>query len=128
MQSDELTVRVGQLRSPKTRARFAYALRGAVETADRPPSLIRRREIQANRALLLALSEPPAEGPVSLQGLAMVSILLGDGSRPVDHSHAAVPLGVAAARALVALERELRVPLRPSRGCLAGWQSAWDAN
>ena len=32
----------------------------------------------------------------------MVSILLGDGSSPVYNSHAAVPLGVAAARALVA--------------------------
>ena len=103
MQSDELSLRVGQLRSPKTRARFAYALRGAVETADRPPtlppSLIRRREIQANGALLLALSERLAEGPVSLPGLAMVSLLLGDGSSPVYHSHAAAPLGVAAAKA-----------------------------
>ena len=61
MQSDELSLRVGQLRSAKRRARLACALRGAVELADRPlmmpPAPIRRREIQANRELLLELAE-----------------------------------------------------------------------
>jgi hypothetical protein len=36
MQSDELSLRVGQLRSAKHRARLACALRGAVELAARP--------------------------------------------------------------------------------------------
>ena len=110
MQTDELSLRVGQLRSAETRTSFACALRGAVETAYKPPtlpsSLIRRREIQANGALLLELSERLAEGPVSIQGLAMVSVLLGDGSSPLFHKHATAPLSVAAAEALVALERE----------------------
>ena len=109
MQNDELSLRVGQLRSPKTRTRFACALRQAVETADRPPtlppSLIRRREIQANGPLLLELSERLTEGPVSIQGLALVSLLLGDGSSPLYHKDAASPLSVAAAEALVVLER-----------------------
>jgi hypothetical protein len=110
MQSDELSLRVGQLRTPKTRTRFACALLQAVETADRPPtlppSLIRRREIQANGALLLELSQRLAEGPVSIQGLALVSLLLGDGSSPLYYKHAASTLSVAAAEALVVLERD----------------------
>jgi hypothetical protein len=110
MESDELSLRVGQLRSPKTRARFACALRGAVDTADRPPqmppSLIRRREVRANRALLLELAERLAEGPVSIEGIAMVSVLLGDASSPLYHKQAATPLGAAAAEALVTLERD----------------------
>ena len=60
MDSDELSLRVGQLGSARSRARLACALRGAVEVADRQPepfgmprSQIRRAEIRASRELLL---------------------------------------------------------------------------
>jgi hypothetical protein len=110
-ESDELSLRAGQLRSPKTRALFACALRGAVEAAagrrpQVPPSLIRRPAIRANRALLLELSERLTEGPVAIEGLAMVSVLLGDGSSALYYERAKRPLSVAAADALVALGRD----------------------
>jgi hypothetical protein len=112
MLSDELSLRVGQLRSAKGRARLACALRGAVELAARPieqlvmpPSPIRRREIQANRELLLELAERLTRGPVCAQGLAMTWLLVGDGSSPLYREHARHPLRVAASEALTALER-----------------------
>lgn len=115
MQSDELSLRVGRLRSAKNRARLACALRGAVETADRPanplrlpPSLIRRREIRANRELLLELADrlddDSASGPPGVQGLAMTSLLIGDGSSPIYHEDPQRPLRLATFEALVALE------------------------
>jgi hypothetical protein len=109
-ESDELSLRAGQLRSPKTRARVACALRGAVEASGRrpqvPPSLIRRPAIRANRALLLELSERLTEGPVAIEGLAMVSVRLADGSSALYYERAKRPLSVAAADALVALGRD----------------------
>ena len=112
MQSDELSLRVGQLRSAKRRARLACALRGAVELAARPidqlmmpPAPIRRREIQANRDLLLELAERVRSGPVCARGLAMTSLLVGDGSSPLYREDARRPLSVAAFEALTALER-----------------------
>ena len=63
MTSDELSLRVGQLGSARSRRRFACTLRGAVELAERPydpvrmgPPMIRRTEIQENRELLLELA------------------------------------------------------------------------
>jgi hypothetical protein len=112
MQSDELSLRVGQLRSAKHRARLACALRGAVELAARPidqlmmpPAPIRRPEIQANRELLLELAERVCSGPVCAQGLAMTWLLVGDGSSPLYREQARRPLRVAAFEALTALER-----------------------
>jgi hypothetical protein len=112
MQSDELSLRVGQLRSAKRRARLACALRGAVELADRPidqlmmpPSPIRRHEIQDNRELLLELAERVWSGPVCTQGLAMSWLLVGDGSSPLYREDARRPLRVTAFEALTALER-----------------------
>lgn len=112
MQSDELSLRVGQLRSAKCKARLACALRGAVELAARPidrlmmpRSPIRRREIQANREPLLELAERLCDDPVDVQGLAMTSLLVGDGSSPLYWEQARRPLRVAAYEALTALER-----------------------
>jgi hypothetical protein len=112
MHSDELSLRVGQLRSAKRTARLACALRGAVELAARPPdhltmppSPVRRGEIQANRELLLALAERLDGCPDGVEGLAMVSLLISDGSSPIYHEDARRPLSVAAFEALVALER-----------------------
>jgi hypothetical protein len=112
MLSDELSLRVGQLRSAKRRARLASALRGAVELAGRPidqlmmpPSPIRRHEIQDNRELLLELAERVCSGPVCAQGLAMTWLLVGDGSSPLYREHPRRPLRVAAFEALTALER-----------------------
>ena len=78
MDSDELSLRVGQLGSARSRARLACALRGAVELADRQPepfgmprSQIRRTEIRASRELLLELAERVgSRGPVGVEGLA----------------------------------------------------------
>jgi hypothetical protein len=60
LQSDELSSRVGQLGSAKTRTRFACGLRGVVELAHRPrdplrmpPLLLHRERIPANSDLLL---------------------------------------------------------------------------
>ncbi len=64
MQSDELSLRVGQLGSAGRRARLARALREAVEVANghqaplrMPPPLLRRREVRENQELLMELAD-----------------------------------------------------------------------
>ena len=113
MDSDERSLRVGQLGSARSRARLACALRGAVELADRQPepfrvtrSQIRRTEIRANRELLLELAERVGScGPVGVEGLGMTSLLIGDGASPLYDGDARRSLAAAAFTALVALER-----------------------
>jgi hypothetical protein len=111
MQSDELSLRVGQLRSAKRRARLAVALRGAVDLANghHGPLIttrLRRREIRANQESLLALADLLRDGrPLGVQGLAMGSLLVGDRSSPLYRERARRPLRVAAFEALSALER-----------------------
>jgi hypothetical protein len=91
MQSNELSLRVGQLSSERSRRRFVCALRGAVELADTPfdplwmgPPLIRRAEVRANRELLLELADRlRGSGPLGVQGLALTSLLVGDGFSPL---------------------------------------------
>jgi hypothetical protein len=112
MQSDELSLRVGQLRSAKGRRSLACALRGAVELAYRqsdplrvPPPPI-RREIRENRALLLELTQRVRSGgTVGATGLAMISMLVRDRTSPLNSQAASRSLGVVAYGALVALER-----------------------
>src|SRR5215210_309077 len=112
MDSDELSLRVGQLGSARIRARLAGALRGVVELVDRPPepfapprSQIRRTEIRANRALLLELAERVgSSGSVGVDGLGMTSLLVGDGASPL-YDRTRRSLTVTAFTALVALER-----------------------
>jgi hypothetical protein len=113
MDSDELSLRVGQLGSSRSRARLACALRGAVELADRQPepfrmtrSQIRRTEIRANRELLLELADRVGScGPVGVEGLGMTSLLIGDGASPLYDGDARRSVTVAAFTALVALDR-----------------------
>lgn len=113
MESDELSLRVGQLGSARTRARLACALRGAVELADRQPDPlrmplgpIRRSEIRANRELLLELAERLRTArPLGVEGLAMTSLLIDDAPSPLYHDDASRSLTVTAFEALVALER-----------------------
>src|SRR5215210_1902126 len=84
MDSDELSLRVGQLGSARGRTRLACALRGAVELADRQPepfgmrrSQIRRAEIRASRELLLELAERvDFPGPIGVEGLGLTSLLI----------------------------------------------------
>ena len=112
MQSDELSLRVGQLSSARTRARLACALRAAVELADsqpdplRIPPLIRRGEVRANRELLPELAERPgSSGPLGLEGLALTSLLVGEAPSALYHKDATASLTAAAFEALAALER-----------------------
>ena len=113
MDSDELSLRVGQLGSARSRARLACALRGAVELAERQPepfsvtrSQIRRTEIRANRELLLELADRVgSSGPVGVDGLGMTSLLIGDGASPLYDGDARRSVTVAAFTALVALDR-----------------------
>jgi hypothetical protein len=116
MQSDELSLRVGQLGSAGTRARLARALSAAVELADRefdplrlPPSPIRQAEIRANRQLLLELAECLyTSRPLGVEGLAMTSLLIYDAPSPLYHTDASTSLTVAAFEAVIALERGYR--------------------
>jgi hypothetical protein len=113
MDSDELSLRVGQLSSARSRARLGCALRGAVELADRQPeplgmarSQIRRAEIRASRELLLELAERvDSRGPVAVEGLALTSLLIGDRTSPLYDGDARRSLPATAFAALVALER-----------------------
>ena len=112
MQNDELSLRLGQLDSAKTRARLARALRGAVELADRQPDTrrtppIRRSDIRANRELLLELAEClRVSRPLGGKGLAMTSQLIHDPPSPLYHEDASRSLKVIAFEALIALERD----------------------
>ena len=111
MQSDELSLRLGQLGSARSRARLAGALRRAVELADRqldPLSvpLIRRTEVRANRQLLLELAERVgSSGPLGVEGLALTSLLVGEAPSPMYHRDATASLAASALQALTALER-----------------------
>jgi hypothetical protein len=112
MDSDELSLRVGQLGSARCRARLACALRGAVELADRQPepfgmprSQIRQAEIRASRELLLELADRvDSRGPVGIEGLGLTSLLIGDRASPLYDGDARRSIPAAAFTALVALE------------------------
>jgi hypothetical protein len=89
--SDELSLRAGQLASARRRGRFACVLRGAVELADAPYDPVRlgrpaipRAQVQENRELLLELADRlRAGGFLRAQGLALTSLLVGDGLSPL---------------------------------------------
>jgi hypothetical protein len=109
MQSDELSLRVGQLGSAGTRSRLAGALRRAVEIASgRHPPLVatrlRRPEIQENENLLLTLADRLHDGePLGVEGLAMTARLVDDRSSPMYRAGASLP--DALSEVLTALER-----------------------
>jgi hypothetical protein len=110
--SDELSLRAGQLTSARRRERFACVLRGAVELADAPfdparmgPPAIRRAQVRENRDLLLELAERlRAGGLLGVQGLALTSLLVGDGVSPLFSKSAGGSLRASVNRALIALD------------------------
>lgn len=110
MQSDDLSLRVGQLGSVAHRSRLAVALRGAVEMASghHPPLIatrLRLPEIQENEELVLALAERlRGAEPLGVEGLAMTSRLVHDRSSPL-HRAGRGSLPTALSEALAALER-----------------------
>ncbi len=85
----ELAARAAQLVQPKTRRRYAGALRDLVDAVQERPAFsaavpIDRREVLASREALLSLAEDLyAPGPVEAQGVAMAIALLRDGSGPL---------------------------------------------
>jgi hypothetical protein len=110
MQSDELSLRVGQLGSSGTRSRLAAALRTAIQIAKgrRAPlttTRLRRAEIRENEALLMALVSRLREGgPLGVQGLAMTARLVNDRSGPLYRPGPGGSLQAAVVEALAALE------------------------
>lgn len=111
MQSDELSLRAGQLGSSATRSRLAVALNEAVQIANghhRPliATRLRRLEIQENDQLLLTLADRLRHGaPLGIQGLAMTARLVHDRSSPLYRSGASGSLTRTLLEALAALER-----------------------
>jgi hypothetical protein len=114
MLSDELSLRVGQLGSARTRVLFAHALREAVEMANghhRPliTRRLRRLEIQENQQPLLALADRLNDGePLGIPGLAMTARLVNDRSSPLYRAGVGGLLPATVAEALAALERGQR--------------------
>jgi hypothetical protein len=119
MQSDELSLRVGQLGSAGTRSRLAVALRRAVEVGNgRHPPLVRTRlrspEIRENEDLLLVLADRLHDGePLGVEGLAMTACLVDDRTSPMYRDGAS--LTDAVTEALTALERGHRTAGRTGR-------------
>jgi hypothetical protein len=110
--SDELSLRAGQLGSARSRGRFACILRGAVELADAPfdparlgSPAIRRAQVKESRDLLLALADRlRAGGLLGVQGLAITSLLVGDGVSPLYAKAGRGSLRTSVSRALLALD------------------------
>ena len=92
MVSDELSLRVGQLRSGRTRVRLSCELRRAVQLAngDRAPLVttrLRGPAIRENDELLLTLADRLHGGELlGVRGLAMTSRLVGHRSSPLYRS------------------------------------------
>ena len=120
LQTDELSLRAGQLGSARSRRRVACALRGTVELARRdaypvgatayPVAVaarpIRRAAVRANSELLLEIAERLCScDSVGVRGLAMALRLIEDRRGPLYRDNADRPLTVAAFEALVALDR-----------------------
>lgn len=108
VESDELSLRTGQLGSAETRDRLAAALETAVARADRPapPRASKRRdEIRVCRTLLLDLARCVRHAALSdVQGLAITALLVDDAASPLHTSRSAQSLASAAYSALFALE------------------------
>jgi len=110
--SDELSLRAGQLASVRSRGRFACVLRGAVDLADAPfdpvrlgRPVVRRAQVQENRELLSELADRlRAGGMLGVQGLAITSLLVGDGVSPLYSKAARSSLKTSVNHALLALD------------------------
>ena len=111
--SDELSLRAGQLASARSRGRLACVLRGAVALADAPFDPVRmgrpgipRAPVQDNRELLQELADRlRAGGILGVQGLAITSLLVGDGVSPLFSRAASSSLNASVNHALLALDR-----------------------
>jgi len=116
--SDELSLRAGQLASARIRGRFACVLRGAVALADAPydparlgPPVIRRAQVQENRELLLELAERlGTRRHLGVQGLALTSLLVGDGVSPLFSTAGRGSLTASVNAALLALDQAWATP------------------
>jgi hypothetical protein len=114
MQSDELSLRVGQLGSAANRSRLADALRGAVEMANgrHPPLLttrLRLAEIEANEELVLALADRlRGKEPLGVEGLAKTARLVDERSSPLRRSGPGGSLPTALSEALAGFDHGQR--------------------
>lgn len=111
MLSDELSLRAGQLGTPRTRKRLSRALIDAVDLAhgSRAPLLttrLRLPEIHDNEALLLKLARRIRDGqPLGIQGLAMTAWLVKDHASPLYRTRQSSALPATVWETLAALER-----------------------
>jgi hypothetical protein len=109
MVSDELSLRVGELRSAGTRVRLASELRRAVQmaTGHRAPLITTRLQgpaIRENDELLLTLADRLRSGePLGVRGLAMTTRLVKDRSGPLYRPGASGSLQATVLEALDAL-------------------------
>ena len=118
--SDELSLRAGQLGSARSRGRFACVLRGVVALADAPYDpvrlglpVIRRAQVRENRRLLMELADRlGVGGSLGVQGLAITSLLVGDGVSPLYSKASRGSLKESVNRALLALDASVVSPFR----------------
>ena len=109
MVSDELSLRVGQLRSGQTRVRLSGELRRAVQLAngDWAPLVttrLRGPAIRENDELLLTLADRLHGGELlGVRGLAMTARLVSDRSSPLYRSGVSGSLRATVSEALDAL-------------------------
>jgi hypothetical protein len=109
--SAELALRAKQLASRPSRTDLASALKAAVGRAHSQPlpldprTPIRRDEVSRQSETLMGLAERLREDrPVDVQGVAMVRILVGDGTSSLYSNKGLDSLGHVARAALRALE------------------------
>ncbi len=95
MRSEELALRVSQLREPRSRAAQARAIEKLIGITARSSRAVvatpfppfKRRQVQANRSLLIDLAERLGDRrPVAVRGLAITALLLEDGRGPLATS------------------------------------------
>jgi hypothetical protein len=94
--SNALSLRAGQLRTPETRARLVRSLQAVLDLATSDLShvscarLVRYSEVRACKSLVDALLARLDESrTVSVQGLALTSLLVRDEGSPLFCEHAA---------------------------------------
>jgi len=113
-QSEELELRAKQLADRKTRNRLATAVTHLIRIADgyrapitTPNPPFRAKQIQANRSLLVELTER-LRGPrsVALRGMALTSLLLNDGRGPLTTESDPATLERAVRATLAALNQD----------------------
>jgi len=114
-ESDELSLRTGQLSSVESRDRLAVALERLVRLAeeqphppDTMPLLVRRCKVRACRTLLLDLAESVRNaGPSDVQGIAMTARLISDRTGLLYRGGSTQPLASQVFSVLFALERRV---------------------